>query len=229
MGESAHSEPPDSLVDRSAAACRLIDALRLEGAHRFDPVRFHYIEALAHRARAHQGRVKHLLDQKLLDAALALRKRFDQAQSEAQNESKRAAAVTSEPPPHCNTLGDLVRELQQHAPEQLDGGASQHLARPVELKSVRYFRNTWSRLSAERKVAHALDQAPKNAGPINSHVVALRSLALMRDTSPDYLNRFMSYVDTLLCLDQGNRGTPPAAKAPRRVKGPKPALPSAVP
>ena len=61
-------------------------------------------------------------------------------------------------------------------------------------------------------------QAPKNAGPINSHVVALRSLALMRDTSPDYLNRFMSYVDTLLCLDQGDKAVLPAAKPPRAVK-----------
>ena len=59
----------------------------------------------------------------------------------------------------------------------------------------------WSRLSAEKQVVQALGQAPKNAGPINSHVVALRSLALMRDISPDYLNRFMCYADTLLCLD----------------------------
>jgi hypothetical protein len=224
MGDSAHSNAAEVLADPSAAACQLIDALRLEGAHRFDPVRFHYIEALAHRASAHQGRVKHILDQKLADAALALRERFDHAQ----NVGKRTAA-TSDSPPHRNTLGDLVRQLEQHAPRPVDGDAGPHVARPAELKSVRYFRNTWSRLSAEKKVANALDQAPKNAGPINSHVVALRSLALMRDTSPDYLNRFMSYVDTLLCLDQGNRGTPPAAKAPRRVKGPKPALPSAMP
>ena len=229
MGEFAYSEAADSLVEPSADFCQLVNALRQDGAHRFDPVRFHYIEALAHRASAHQGRVRDILDQKLADAALALRKRFDQAQSEAHNESKRSAVATSDLPPHRDTLGDLVRQLEQQAPEAVDGGAGPQLARPAELKSVRYFRNTWSRLSAERKVAHALDQAPKNAGPINSHVVALRSLALMRDTSPDYLNRFMSYVDTLLCLDQGNRGTPPAAKAPRRVKGPKPALPSAVP
>jgi hypothetical protein len=49
-------------------------------------------------------------------------------------------------------------------------------------------------------------------------VVALRSLALMRDTSPDYLNRFMAYVDTLLCLDQGDKPVQPAAKPPRAVK-----------
>ena len=36
-------------------------------------------------------------------------------------------------------------------------------------------------------------------------MLVLRSLALMRDISPDYLNRFMSYADTLLCLDQGEK------------------------
>lgn len=214
MDKFAHSEAAEALVVPSIDADQLIDALRLVGAHCFDPVRFHYIEALAHRASAHQGRVRHILDQKLADAALALRKRFDQAQNEAQ----RTAVATSDSPPHRNTLVDLVRQLEQHAPLPVDGGAGPQVARPAELKSVRYFRNTWSRLSAEKKVAHALDQAPKNAGPINSHVVALRSLALMRDTSPDYLNRFMSYVDTLLCLDQGTRVAPTTVRPSRRVK-----------
>jgi hypothetical protein len=72
----------------------------------------------------------------------------------------------------------------------------------TELKSVRQFRNTWSKLSADKQVAKALHQAPKNAGPINSHMLVLRSLALMREISPDYLNRFMTYADSLLCLDQ---------------------------
>jgi hypothetical protein len=39
-------------------------------------------------------------------------------------------------------------------------------------------------------------------------MLVLRSLGLMRDLSPDYLNRFMGYVDTLLFLD-----TPQTVKA----------------
>jgi hypothetical protein len=56
-----------------------------------------------------------------------------------------------------------------------------------------------------KRVAQELDQAPKNAGPINSHMLVLRSLEKMRDVSPDYLNRFTLYVDTLLLLDQGDK------------------------
>jgi hypothetical protein len=172
--------------------------------HRFDPVRFRYIEVLAQRASTHQGRVRLILDSKLADAVVALRQRIAQAQSDAQT-----AVATSDVATHRETLGDLVRHMAQQAP----AGAPR-----AELKSVQYFRNTWSRLSAEKQVTQALGQAPKNAGPINSHVVALRSLALMRDTSPDYLNRFMAYVDTLLCLDQGDKPVQPAAKPPRAVK-----------
>ncbi len=182
----------------------LVDALRQDGAHQFDPVRFHYLEALAHRASAHQGRVKHILDGKLAAAVQNYRARLEHAENATQD--------TPTPTPHadsrCETLGDLVRYLAQHAPA----------AASAELKSVHYFRDTWSRLSAEKQLTQALVQAPKNAGPINSHVVVLRSLALMRDTSPDYLNRFMSYVDTLLCLDQGDKPAPPAAKPPRAAK-----------
>jgi hypothetical protein len=36
-------------------------------------------------------------------------------------------------------------------------------------------------------------------------MLVLRSLGIMRDVSPDYLNRFMNYVDTLLCLDQAGQ------------------------
>jgi len=73
-------------------------------------------------------------------------------------------------------------------------------------------------------VTQALGQAPKNAGPINSHMLVLRSLALMREISPDYLNQFTSYVDALLCLDQYDKeakSSKPMAKKPPRLKATK--------
>jgi hypothetical protein len=53
-------------------------------------------------------------------------------------------------------------------------------------------------------------------------MLVLRSLALMREIAPDYLNRFMSYADTLLCLDQGEEAKAaspkkrPAARAAKK-------------
>ncbi|MGI4846703.1 MAG: DUF2894 domain-containing protein [Janthinobacterium lividum] len=90
-----------------------------------------------------------------------------------------------------------------------------------ELKTLRQFRNTWAKLSADKQVAQALVQAPKNAGPVNSHMLVLRSLELMREISPDYLNRFISYADALLCLDGVDKEKPAAA---RKAKVGKPVL-----
>lgn len=198
----------------SEAADTRLEALRLEGADRLAPVRFHYIEVLAHRASAHQGSVKRILDGKLDAAESALRKRLEQAQREAKTAQAAPQALA-----HGETLGDLVRQLTHQTSAQRGTRPEAPITTPrIELKAVHYFRNTWSRLSAKKQVTQALGQAPKNAGPINSHVVALRSLALMRDTSPEYLNHFMCYVDTLLSLDQSDRPLTHAAKVPRALK-----------
>jgi hypothetical protein len=200
-GQSGVSELPEALVQ----------ALRQEGAHQVDPVRFHYIEVLAGRASTYQGSVRRVLDAKLVAAVAALRATCGQAQN---------TAASHETPVHRESLGDLVRHMAMHSLDKRDGHTLAYTAPRTELKSVQYFRNTWSKLSVEKQVAQALEQAPKNAGPINSHVVALRSLALMRATAPDYLNRFTTYLDTLLSLEQGEKTPPPAAR-PARVTRPK--------
>ncbi|MEO8118668.1 MAG: DUF2894 domain-containing protein [Rhodoferax sp.] len=186
------NEPVDLSAD--------IASLRELGADQFDPVRLHYLQVLATRASAHQGRVKCLLDAKLAQALAAFRERFEQAQRDA----KDTVAPSKESDPR-GSLGELVRYMAQHAPANVEGGFDENVGLRPELKTTRYFRNTWSKLSVDKQVTQAIKQAPKNAGPINSHMLVLRSLALMREISPDYLNRFTSYVDALLCLDQGDR------------------------
>jgi hypothetical protein len=178
------------MTKSSVEVTSLIHALAFQGANLFDPVGFHYLETLSTRANDHQGRVRRILDDKLCVATLAFRDRFEKAQGELMQPI--AAPNTADP---RETLRGLVRRLAQTRPDPAE--------RQPELKSVTHFRNTWSKLSVQKQVAQALSQAPKSAGPINSHRVALRALTLMRDTSPDYLTRFMSYVDTLLRLDRG--------------------------
>jgi len=91
-------------------------------------------------------------------------------------------------------------------PSALNGPA------PVEdLKAVRYFKESWAQLSLEQQLTQALAQMPENAGPLNSHMLALRALILMRDQAPAYLHRFMGYLETLLWLE-GPEAPSPAAK-----------------
>ncbi|MFP5444104.1 MAG: DUF2894 domain-containing protein, partial [Betaproteobacteria bacterium] len=77
------------------------------------------------------------------------------------------------------------------------GGAS-----VSDMKSVRRFSEVWSKIAAEQQVAQAFMRGPENAGPLNAHRLMLRSLALMRSLSPDYLRHFLSQMDSLLWLEQ---------------------------
>lgn len=70
-----------------------------------------------------------------------------------------------------------------------------------DLKSYRLFKETWARHYSDRLVSNAVRELPKNPGPLNSQMLITRSLVIMRNISPDYLKRFVSYVDTLLWLE----------------------------
>ena len=83
---------------------------------------------------------------------------------------------------------------------------------PVELKALRFFGRSWARLSVDRQLSPSIARVPEQAGPLHSQRLVLRSLQLMREVSPDYLDRFMSYVDALMWLEQA--GTAGAAAAP---------------
>jgi hypothetical protein len=246
MNNLARREIPEVPPEASADAGELIASLRASGADKFDPVRLHYIEALAKRASGHQGRTKQLLDAKLEQALAMLKRRFDLAQCDARDAV--AQSVQQYPAEatdlhrlldagdfkglqrliaqlkireQCASLSALVRQLEQHSPEQVEVPRMESAGPRPELKTIRNFRNTWSKLSVDKQVAQALEQAPKNAGPINSHMLVLRSLALMRDLSPDYLNRFMTYADTLLCLEQGEKEKSVSPKKQRVAKAAK--------
>jgi hypothetical protein len=246
MIEPGHSDIAEAPQDASFDSNVLIASLRAAGAERFDPVRLHYLDVLAKRASEHQGSVRRMLDARLAQALAEFKERLDLARSDAKEAVDRGVGqypqaakelqrlfaagdfkevrrliASLEAREQCASLGALVRELEHHA--------SEHAAAPLEiasgprseLKVIRKFRKTWAKLSVDKQVAQALEQAPKNAGPINSHMLVLRSLALMREISPDYLNRFISYTDALLCLDQPEKekqGTPQKQKAAKAAK-----------
>jgi hypothetical protein len=182
---------------------QILAALKLEGAHAFDPVRFHFLEALAARAQGQSAQVQQVVENKLAQALTEWTVRRAVAVAAQRAAARATAPASAAPSPLCALTDYLAHATQAgHGAEPQDTGYP--LALP-ELKSLRQFRNTWSMLSVDRQLAQALQQAPRNAGPINSHMLVLRSLALMRDISPDYLSRFVSYADTLLCLEQNQR------------------------
>lgn len=211
----------------------LLARLREAGAAQLDPVRWHYLERLQQRALAQPAAVQRVLEQRLALALAAYQQRLAQAQpaalvapgADADVAAGDAGARAAQVPaaaglavatPATTPLGALLQQLAQAGGHGQEAGATlpqQDRPDRSELKSVRQFRSTWSRLSADQQLRRALDQAPKNAGPLNSHMLVLRSLALMREVAPDYFNRFISYADTLLSLEQAGqeRATPARA------------------
>ncbi|MDR6524546.1 hypothetical protein J2789_007260 [Variovorax paradoxus] len=203
----------------------LVAAALARGDQRFDPVRFRFIEAMARRAAAHGGEARQMLDDKV--AALLAAYEEDWAKSQSANPEPQEQTATVEQ----SALAELVEHIAQHAPVPGNApiaptpakagaaAAASPAAPPPELKSIRYFQSTWSRLSADRRLTQSLSKVPENAGPLNSHHLVHRSLTLMRDISPEYLNRFMAYVDALSWVDQLNAGGNAGAAAPAGAAG----------
>ncbi|RXN85458.1 DUF2894 domain-containing protein [Achromobacter aloeverae] len=70
-----------------------------------------------------------------------------------------------------------------------------------ELPLLDEFQQLWSRVSASMRVQESQFQVPDNAGPLNSSHLVHRSLTLMRELAPGYLQHFLAYVDVLSWLE----------------------------
>jgi hypothetical protein len=190
-----------------------LDALRSSGAAANDPVRFAYLEALARRAAGQPEAIRKSLCLKLSAAADDL--------------ATRPAARPAKPPTEtapADTTGPLaellayIGQLSHEPPEAAKDASADRTRQAPELKSIARFRDEWSKLSAEQQFTQTLAQAPENAGPMNAQHLVLRSLQVMRDIAPDYLQGFMSYIDTLIWLEHA-APTRPAASRPAPGEG----------
>lgn len=99
--------------------------------------------------------------------------------------------------------------LHSASPAQQDvsGPGNSDRTSPAELKSARRFRQSREKHSTEKRVGQAVRKSPEDSGPLNSHRLIVSSLATMRDISPDYTSRLVTYIDTLLWLEQADMNT----------------------
>lgn len=194
-----------------------LDALRLSGADRVAPVRFAYLAALARRAASQPEAIRRLLNEKIAREA-----------AELARQAAMPPAAAAEPA--ALTAGNLLTELLAYIAEHTVALPTPNLVSAVidskpqaategfpsaapELKSVTYFRSTWSKLLTEQQLTQTLAKAPENAGPMNAQHLVLRTLQRMRDLSPDYLQGFMSYIDTLIWLEHSSPVKPAGGRS----------------
>ncbi|RQV05275.1 DUF2894 domain-containing protein [Burkholderia cenocepacia] len=191
----------------------MLDAWREQGADRLDPVGFHRIDALERRAAALDGVARALLDARLATLIDGFAKRVARADDDAEVTREETVQAATGAPAR-GALAALVEGLARDA--QAD-------RRGLDPELVDYFRTMWSKVRTEQQYRQSLAQVPRNAGPLNSNSLVHRSLATMRELSPEYLQQFLSYVDALAWLeDLAGGGAQPEKEAPR-AKAAKPA------
>ena len=182
---------------QTASVAAVLDTLCSRGAAQFDPIGWHYIETLAQRTRAQSGAAQPLLNRKLLDELERFQMRMAGANDQKGPRGQHTNQTSDSP------LSALLSEMTRQTSLAGTGEKTQK-GRP-ENPQVQQFRQQLHKISVQKSVTQAIAQAPQNAGPINSHMLVLRALGQMRDLCPDYLNRFMLYVDTLLSLDEAGQ------------------------
>ena len=160
---------------------------RARGGAAIDPVGWHAVEALARRAAAHQGAARAHIERRVGERLAALLARC-------------AAAAAPPAPPRDSPLAAL-RALAVPAPRAAGTPAPAADAALPELTALRDFRQRWQRLQAEHWLDQSIASAPGNAGPLNSHALAVRTLRQLDALSPGYVVHLLSQLDALRWLE----------------------------
>ncbi|SAK55314.1 hypothetical protein AWB77_01613 [Caballeronia fortuita] len=172
-------------VTNATPARAMLDAWRANGDDRANPVRFHLIDALDKRAAAYEGETRERLEERIARLLDEYRREIERAAS-----SDASIGDVDARGPLAMLVDDIAKASSMHE--------TSHAA------LLDYFRAVWKKVSAEKQLRDSLAHVPKNAGPLNSSSLVHRSLSLMREVSPDYLQHFLAYADALSWMEAIN-------------------------
>lgn len=205
-------------TDFSAA----LASLQAAGAAQRDPIGFRHMGLLAQRLPGQPEVVQRILAERLREAMARATQALDAAPLQAPPGSRTVAPAKPSP------LGALNRHIQAVSAAQpmaepagaagLPRGTGAvavtgEASRPA-LKSLDRFRDTWAKVATDAQLQQALARAPDNAGPLNSHLLVLRTLGTLNELSPEYLRGLMAQLDALQWLEQATQK--PTLKPPAR-------------
>lgn len=182
--------------------------------------RLRYIESLLCKAEKADGTLASLLEDKVRGALASYRDQTDRycaapPRTRPDSGLKDLVALLNEyrsndEDPNLAPLEQTLRqqelELVGEIAAQAPGTGQEFQLRQEELRAARRFQSAMVRQNADNTVTRALAEIPPDCGPLNPQRLATRSLQAMRDLSPHYLNRFVSYIDTLFWLENADRG-----------------------
>jgi hypothetical protein len=189
-----------------------IAALQALGAQQREPLRYHFITALARRSVAQGGALRKLLDARLAAALADLQQRLhadlqQRLHADAAGPGTATPGSGTAPGPEPGPLATLLHQAGACMPPGVNRSA---------LKAVQQFASTWAGLRVDQQLQRAQAQQPQHAGPLNSQRLVLQALQQLRGLSPAYLQHFMAHAEALLWLDDARTGlpaTPPVRSA----------------
>ena len=204
-----------------------LDAWRVAGTDRVDPVGFHRLDALARRCESADASMQALLQPRielLADAHAAAIEHKTTASPTAIDAVRPLAALVAE----CVARrGGGIDVDGGHA------GATEVASGHPQQPALQPARQLWKALRTERQLRQSLQKPHEDTGPLNSAQLVNRMLLRMGEASPAYLEHLIGYVDVLSELEHllgpvasvepamPSPGRKPAAKrtrAPRKRK-----------
>ena len=218
-------------MSRTASSTQAqLEQWRAQGADQRDPVRFHLMQTLQARAATQPPAVRQVLEDKLAALVTAYAQARQPApvsvpvpapaqppaapKSRARN--KRSAAPAPAPVSVRQALSELLTQMAGHTALLSDSstGNAAHAPQFPELPALDDFRRTWATVRTASQVRQSLQDAPADAGPLNSSVLVHRCISLMRAQAPGYLQHFLAYVAALSWMEQLQHGGALATEAP---------------
>ena len=199
---------------------KALSEIALQGLDCFDPPRLCYLQAMVRRAKTKEHAVGMRLEQKI---TMALKQYQSDCLIARQIDHRRAEIREqpdpSLPTPQKKTAAQQIAELTQTINQDDHGASGESNVNGVrELKSLRLFRAACVEHDANKLVTQAIKNGPKTPGPLNSHALAVKSLTKLRELSPEYLQHFIAYADTLLWLDENGESSGDNTSAAARGK-----------
>ncbi len=218
----------------------LLDILGAQGYSGMDPLRYAYLQALLRRGAGQPDKVKALLAARAVPVLLAYWRACCGTPTEV---PATQAQTYTQVPAQCSALRALTQQLAQGADalkaepvepsfedrlaqqerrilqalEPAAAGAEASIARQAgqgaELQATRHLRAAWLKRHFDKRVTQVIKEGPEAPGPLNPNMLVIRSLDRMRALSPDYLYRYLAYLDTLLWLEAAGGASETAGAA----------------
>lgn len=156
---------------------------------------------------------RRIAELKRLAEKLRQSKRFQEGSLGKLQELRRqleAFGISSHEDDQANSFEQQLRAQESEALSEMYGDAAPFESGPTsrpESPAMRNFKAAKEKHYIDDIVTQAIREKPENPGPINPHMLAIRSLTLMQELSPAYLGKFIQTMDTLFYLENAKQST----------------------